>query len=128
MASFREVLAAPWGRVRFSFDADGELEEITMRASTAVGPHGKRPSAAPSRSQLQAWLDSFVQARPIAFPGPWRVPGASDFRKAVYSALIGVPPGQTVSYGELARLAGSPGASRAVGTAMGENPLPLLIP
>lgn len=50
------------------------------------------------------------------------------FDRSVYSVLMGVGPGETVSYGRLAELAGFPGASRAVGRSMGKNRLPLVIP
>ena len=39
-----------------------------------------------------------------------------------------MPPGSVASYGELARRIGQPGASRAVGNALGNNPLPIVIP
>jgi O-6-methylguanine DNA methyltransferase len=50
------------------------------------------------------------------------------FSRRVYRALRKVPPGRVVTYGQLAKLAGSPGAARAVGTAMATNPVPLLVP
>ncbi len=53
---------------------------------------------------------------------------ATEFRRKVFGALVNVKAGQTISYGELARAAGSPNASRAVGSAMAENPLPLAVP
>jgi O-6-methylguanine DNA methyltransferase len=53
---------------------------------------------------------------------------SSPFRRDVYRALLEVPPGETVSYGELAVLAGHPGAARAVGTAMAANPVPPVVP
>ena len=52
----------------------------------------------------------------------------SEFSQRVYAALHKVKPGQTVSYGELARRIGRPGAARAVGRALGANPWPLLVP
>ena len=42
--------------------------------------------------------------------------------------LEAVPHGETVTYGELAEMAGRPRAARAVGTAMATNPLPILVP
>jgi methylated-DNA-[protein]-cysteine S-methyltransferase len=51
-----------------------------------------------------------------------------SFERAVYSALRGVPRGETVTYGVLADLAGSPGAAQAVGTAMARNPWPVVVP
>jgi methylated-DNA-[protein]-cysteine S-methyltransferase len=53
---------------------------------------------------------------------------ASDFDAKIYRALQGVPAGKTTTYGELAKLVGSPGGSRAVGRAMATNPYPLLVP
>lgn len=53
---------------------------------------------------------------------------ASDFDRAVWKALREVPGGRTVTYGQLARKAGFPGAARAVGGAMARNPIPIVIP
>jgi methylated-DNA-[protein]-cysteine S-methyltransferase len=54
--------------------------------------------------------------------------GATAFRRDVYEALMTVPFGATVSYGELAILSGHPGAARAVGSAMRKNRTPILVP
>jgi methylated-DNA-[protein]-cysteine S-methyltransferase len=48
--------------------------------------------------------------------------------RAVYAALLTVPPGATVSYGALAAMAGYPRAARAVGTCMANNPIPIVVP
>lgn len=53
---------------------------------------------------------------------------ASRFDRDVWRALCEVPAGATVSYGELARRSGYPGAARAVGGAMHRNPIPLIVP
>lgn len=53
----------------------------------------------------------------------------TNFQRAVYEAALRVKPGQTWTYGQLAVAIGQPpGASRAVGTALGQNPWPLLVP
>ncbi|MFH0802380.1 MAG: methylated-DNA--[protein]-cysteine S-methyltransferase [bacterium] len=52
----------------------------------------------------------------------------TPFQKRVWAALREIPYGKTRSYGEIAGLIRSPGASRAVGTACGRNPLPLVVP
>ncbi len=54
--------------------------------------------------------------------------GISSFQKTIYLELIQIPRGTTISYGNLAKKAGKPKASRAVGTAMAKNPIPLIIP
>ena len=52
----------------------------------------------------------------------------TEFARAILTALRKVKPGRTVSYGELAKMAGRDSASRAVGTVMANNDLPLIIP
>lgn len=54
--------------------------------------------------------------------------GIPDFRRRVYEAAREVPPGTTVTYGELASRIGQPGAARAVGRALGCNPFPIVVP
>lgn len=52
----------------------------------------------------------------------------SDFDRRVYAATRAIPPGATRTYGELAALVGEPGAARAIGRAMGDNPVPVIVP
>jgi methylated-DNA-[protein]-cysteine S-methyltransferase len=54
--------------------------------------------------------------------------GCTPFQRKVYAALKKVPAGKTVTYGELAKRAGYPGAARAVGSALRKNRLPIVIP
>lgn len=52
----------------------------------------------------------------------------SAFAKKLYDAARRIPPGQTVTYGALARRIGKPRAARAVGTTLGRNPVPVIVP
>jgi methylated-DNA-[protein]-cysteine S-methyltransferase len=54
--------------------------------------------------------------------------GCSPFHRRVYEIARAIPAGETLTYGELAARAGSPGAARAVGQAMARNPFPLIVP
>lgn len=81
------------------------------------------PLLTQGRRQL---LEYFSGAR-TAFDLPLRWE-ATPFRDRVWRALSGIPYGQTISYAELARRAGSPKAVRAVGQANHFNPLPILVP
>jgi O-6-methylguanine DNA methyltransferase len=56
----------------------------------------------------------------------WR--GGTPFQQQIWKALLQIPPGRTRTYGELAADAGHPGAARAVGSACGANPIPVLVP
>lgn len=116
------------GKVRFRFDAQGSLTEVKMNVEDTPGVSGKRPAAAPTKADVTRWLKGYLQGVGGAFPGPWRNPGTTDFSRAVYRAVAKVPAGKTLSYGEVAAKAGSPKASRAVGGAMGRNPIPLVVP
>jgi methylated-DNA-[protein]-cysteine S-methyltransferase len=54
--------------------------------------------------------------------------GIGDFHRRVYAAARAIPPGETLTYGELAKKLGDPGAARAVGQALGANPFPIIVP
>ena len=53
---------------------------------------------------------------------------ASEFHRKVWDVSRGIPPGSTMTYGEVAVAVGEPGAARAVGQAMGFNPCPIIVP
>lgn len=55
-------------------------------------------------------------------------PQGTDFQRAVWEALTKIPYGETCTYGDIALHIGKPEASRAVGAANGQNPLPIVIP
>lgn len=52
----------------------------------------------------------------------------TEFQKDVWKALLQIPKGQVISYGDVANDIGRPKASRAVGSAVGENPVSLIVP
>ncbi len=54
--------------------------------------------------------------------------GQTRFQRLVLETTAEVPAGQVVSYGEIARRIGKPRASRAVGAALGQNPIPIVVP
>ncbi|MCS6771519.1 MAG: methylated-DNA--[protein]-cysteine S-methyltransferase [Kiritimatiellae bacterium] len=54
--------------------------------------------------------------------------GLTPFAKACRAAMLAIPMGTTISYAELARRAGRPGAARAAGQICARNPLPLIVP
>ena len=56
--------------------------------------------------------------------GDWQI----DFQHRVWKNHCWVPPGETISYAELARRIKKPKAMRAVGNAMGANPIPIIVP
>ena len=54
--------------------------------------------------------------------------GVADFDRRVYEEIRSIPPGRTMTYGEVATRLGEPGAARAVGQALGRNPFAIVVP
>lgn len=83
------------------------------------------PSVVTSEAARQ--LDEYFARRRTQFDVPLRFAGTA-FQMQVWQALLEVPYGQTVSYGELARQIGVPGAVRAVANANGANAISIFAP
>lgn len=82
---------------------------------------------APLLAAASEWLDEyFGGGRPDISALPLS-PAGTDFRRSVWSELCRIPYGETVSYSELARRLGGT-SPRAVGTAVGHNPVSVIIP
>ena len=82
----------------------------------------------PVFDQTAAWLDAYFSKAPLPAMPPL-APSGSPFRQAVWALLREIPYGATTTYGALARELGlSPAAARAVGSAVGHNPISILIP
>lgn len=75
-------------------------------------------------NQLKRYFDGALRQFDIELD----IRSATSFQRDVLEALRAVPYGATISYGQLAARAGRTGAARAVGQAVGRNPLPVFIP
>ncbi len=73
-------------------------------------------------------LRRYLDGDPRPFDGLVVAPVGTPFQLRVWEACARIPYGATVTYGELAAMAGRPGAARAVGGAMNRNPVPFVIP
>ena len=89
---------------------------------------GRRPGLVAQRKRLprvRRWIAAwFAGAAPVV---PLEIE-ASPFHRLVYDVVRSIPPGETRTYGEVARAAGRPGAARSVGNAMARNQVCLFIP
>ena len=77
--------------------------------------------------RLRPWVLAAFGMQPGLDPAPLYLIGA-PFQIKVWEALLSVPSGQVTTYTEIARTVGKPTAQRAVGTAVGRNPISWLIP
>lgn len=98
--------------------ARAELAARWPRATLRHDPAAIRPHAAALRARLRG-----EPAAPIGV-----VLRGTPFQLQVWEALVRIPPGRVVTYGELAAAVGAPGAARAVGGAVGANPIGFLVP
>lgn len=117
---FERVMETPIGRVTLCADADGIC-------ALKFGACSCRADESPVLDQAQRQLEEYFAGRRRAFSVPLSIHG-SDFQMKVWRALMEIPYGETVSYGELARRIGNPRACRAVGMANHVNRIPIFIP
>ena len=73
-------------------------------------------------------LESLLLGRAPRRLPPLDLSAGTQFQQTVWAELLNIPPGQTRSYGEIAGRLAKPGASRAVGSACGANPIPVIVP
>jgi methylated-DNA-[protein]-cysteine S-methyltransferase len=79
--------------------------------------------------RTRAALDAFLAGEDVDLSGiPVDLADRSDWDRLVLAAVRAITRGQVASYGEVARRIGRPGAARAVGGAVGRNPVGLLVP
>ena len=137
------VCAAPWGPVHLAA-GDRGLAAVSLRqpeaefiADVARRLHG-RVAAMSDPDVPAAWratidrtvaeLDEYFAGRRTSFDVPVDLAGLSDWDRAVLGGAARLGYGEVTSYGRLARMIGRPGAARAVGGALGRNPVPIVVP
>ena len=104
----------------FCNEVDARATEAEFRRRWPNAHYRSDPAGA------QSWLDRVFE-NAHANPLPVWLRG-SPFQLKVWEALLAIPEGANVSYGQIARAIGKPGASRAVGNVVGDNPVAWLIP
>jgi methylated-DNA-[protein]-cysteine S-methyltransferase len=144
-AAIRTSLPGPWGPLQIAATARGivAVEWLTTetafeaalarRLAAPVGDAAAAPAADPRHADLVAAiaaLEALLAGRATASAHTLRfdLDDRPAWDRRVLGAVAAVPWGRTVSYGEIARRIGAPGAARAVGGAVGRNPISLLIP
>ncbi len=111
LASRGEALCGLWfnGQKYFAAGLPAEREERDL----------------PVFRETRRWLEAYFSGSAPDFLPPL-APEGTPFRRRVWEALLTIPYGETVTYGELAQRLGT--APRAVGSAVGRNPVSILIP
>jgi methylated-DNA-[protein]-cysteine S-methyltransferase len=118
------LLASPDGLVSASFPRPSGDLAFTALGEIALKAHF-------SSDYFRNWMQEFEEyfhGRRTDFSGPLDLSGATPFEMSVWQTTKSIPYGQTQSYRWVARQIGKPLAPRAVGQALGRNPLPIVIP
>jgi methylated-DNA-[protein]-cysteine S-methyltransferase len=125
-ATDRGVVAISWLTTADAFEAD-----LVRRVQATVGRADEADADDPRLETLTAAataLESLLAGWPVRPQVAFDLADRPAWDRHVLEAVAGVPWGSTASYGEIARRVGAPRAARAVGGAVGRNPIGLLIP
>ena len=101
------------------------LGDNPSAALESVAPVLELPSPFESAA---AKVINYLKGHQVDFSEPLDFSGASNFQEKVWQITRLIPYGETRSYGWIAAQVGKPNAYRAVGQALGSNPLPIIIP
>ena len=116
--------------VKFFVDERG-ITEIKLAHSKKEGIEWEiigSPLSPSLRKLIEQWIESYSKKRQPDVFLPIVLDGLPPYTTKVLSILKGVPFGSSLTYKELAELAGTPQGARAVGNACSRNPCPLVIP
>ena len=85
-------------------------------------------TANPILDQAEEWLTSYFAGEKVS-PVPLPLsPDGTPFQRKVWQILQNIPYGETVTYGEIAKMISPAMSAQAVGNAVGANPIPVIIP
>ena len=76
----------------------------------------------------EAALKQYTNGETLDLSGPLDMDGGTEFQRAVWQTLTEIPAGAVWTYGDVAHAIGRPKAARAVGQAVGSNPLGIVVP
>lgn len=120
------VVESPIGRLVIGA-TDSGVAELQILEPGQLRAAFSSSELADRHTQLAAQqLDEFFEGQRVSFDVPMDIRG-TGFQQAVWHQIGRLDRGQVLTYGELATLIGKPGAARAVGGAVGSNPVPLII-
>jgi len=124
MTAYAEM-QSPVGRLLLVSDEAGLREIRFEKEGQTPEPDWRNApeELAQERKQLEQYFAGERQEFELRL-----APEGTPFQQRVWQELARIPYGETISYGELAKRVGNPAASRAVGAANGQNPIPIVLP
>lgn len=120
------VMSSPVGKLCL-IASDRGLVAIDVRNVRAVREQETSASAQKILSATMKQLEQYFAGKRTSFNIPLDLEG-TDFQQQAWRALCRIPYGKTISYGQQAKNMNKPKAFRAVGSANGKNPIPIIVP
>ena len=120
------VIASPVGKLRLVASEKG-LVAIDVRSNTAHVETAQNASAQAILKKTKQQLDQYFAGKRTSFDVALDLVG-TEFQVKAWRALCRIPFGKTISYGQQAANIKKPKAFRAVGSANGKNPIPIIVP
>ena len=121
LAATTQGLAGLW------FERQRHLPAVLIAESTGPGVWPTAPDHPVLKQAMQQLVDYFAGRR-TQFDLPLDLTGGTAFQQSVWQALLAIPQGSTASYGQISSRIGKPAAVRAVGAAVGRNPVSIIVP
>ena len=121
------VFDSPVGPLAARADDRALFELSFVRRRPVQPPTRTSPASEALLDRVERQLNEYFTGARRTFELPLDLQGP-PFHKGVWAALLQIPYGETISYGELARRIGEPEAARAVGAANGANPIAIIVP
>jgi methylated-DNA-[protein]-cysteine S-methyltransferase len=118
------AFTTPAGAVQLRFLGD-RLVAIHLGATDGLPIAALPPRCREIASAIRTFLHRECAVLPTL---PYLLTVGTPFQRRVWLALPAIPPGTTITYGALAARVGAPRGARAVGQALGHNPLPVVLP
>ena len=119
------VYDSPIGKIGIG-EEGGKITDVNFERS-ACKPHEYVTAETPMIKKAHAQLEEYFAGKRKSFDLPLE-PGGTDFQRRCWNALIDIPYGETRTYADIARAAGSPQGFRAAGMANNRNHIAIMIP
>lgn len=118
------IISTSWGMVKVEWDDEG-ISYLSL-PYVSIQNYDENPIGV--LKEMKIALEDYFQGKLIEFPFETNITALTPFQQQVLQAIKNIPYGEVRSYKWVAEQAGCPKGYRAVGGALGSNPIPIIIP
>ncbi len=125
-AAYLARIDSPIGRIEVTADTDA-ITSLSIERSRRLPHDGQPDRGSPILERATTQLGEYFEGTRASFDLPLNATG-TEFQRSVWRELADIPFGVVLSYGEIGLATGRATAGRAVGGAVGANPIPIIVP